>query len=91
MVYTPASWEKSTKSMIASSRGQSIVIMTFIKSFKDLRDLSQQLRSDLELLVRTACTDLIKRWKRTNADLREQQDLLRHSLASLQVHHQLSD
>ena len=48
--------------------------------------MSGQLRSDLELLVRTACTDLIRRWKRTNADLREQQDLLRHSLASLQVH-----
>merc|ERR1719270_1950313 len=70
MVFAPASWEKSTKSMIASSRAS--------------RDNSQQLRSDIETLIRTACTDLSKHWKRTNADLRDQQDILRHSLASLQ-------
>ena len=53
MVFTPASWEKCTKDKITASRAA--------------RDVSQTLRSDIETLVRTACTDLVKHWKRTNA------------------------
>ena len=85
MVFAPASWEKSTKNMIASSRGKlSSALDKIWYTLIAARDNSQQLRSDIETLIRTACTDLAKHWKRTNADLRDQQDILRHSLTSLQ-------
>ena len=41
------------------------------------------MRGDIETLVRSFCTDLVKHWKKTNCDLREQLDLLNHSLVSL--------
>ena len=34
-------------------------------------------------MVRSFCTDLVKHWKKTNSDLREQLDLLNHSVVSL--------
>ena len=41
------------------------------------------MRGDIETLVRSFCTDLVKQWKKTNCDLREQLDLLNHSVVSL--------
>ena len=80
MVHTPASWEQGTKGMIAASRGEYSTVQYSTVQYSDfeiscagVRDISQQLRSDIELLVRTAATDLVKGWKKTNADLREQQ------------------
>ena len=46
--------------------------------------MSIELRSDIEKLIRTACTDLIKHWKRTNTDLRDQQNLLKDSMTNMQ-------
>jgi hypothetical protein len=37
----------------------------------ETREWSQQLRSDVETLVRSAFTDLTNYWKRTNASLRD--------------------
>ena len=48
------------------------------------RDNSQQLRGDIETLVRSFCADLVKNWKKTNSDLREQLDLLGHSVNSIE-------
>ena len=55
--------------------------------FLGARDNSQQLRGDIETLVRSLCTDLVKHWKKTNCELREQLDLLSHSACSLQERH----
>ena len=35
------------------------------------RDLSQKLRSDVENLIRTACTDLTRHWKGTNTEFKD--------------------
>lgn len=58
-----------------------------ISMYLGARDNSQQLRGDIETLVRSFCTDLVKHWKKTNAELREQLDLLGHSVRSLEERH----
>ena len=38
-------------------------------------------------MVRSLCTDLVKHWKKTNSELREQLDLLQHSVHSMEERH----
>ena len=39
--------------------------------FAETREWSQQLRADVETLVRTACTDLTRHWKKTNTEFKD--------------------
>ena len=37
----------------------------------ETREWSQQLRADVETLIRTACTDLTRQWKATNTEFKD--------------------
>jgi len=70
LVASPPSWEEATKSKISASM--------------ETREWSQQLRADVETLVRTACTDLTRQWKRTNTEFKDHTENLRHTLTKMQ-------
>ncbi|XP_023335756.1 tektin-3 [Eurytemora carolleeae] len=69
VVSIPASWQTQTQSKIAESRKR--------------REWSQQLRSDIETLVRSACTDLINHWKKTNSAFKDNIENLKHSIQKI--------
>lgn len=70
MVAMPASWQTHTQAKIDLSR--------------KTREWSQQLRSDVESLVRSALTDLTNYWKKTNAALRDHVENLKHSIQKVE-------